>query len=133
MNPFPTTSKPTFSKDKSGVVVELSMFLRKTKQTWVNTFSDFAQFLYNEIMKLAAPFSRCDIVADRYFEGSLKDGMRGDRNKQTGIVITFDDNTPIPSHFENKFLSNAVNKTKLNEYLVKKSSVSIKVTSRSSV
>ena len=57
MNPFSTTSKPTFDKNKSGVVIELSMLFRKTKPTWVHTFSDFAKFLYNEIMKLAAPFS----------------------------------------------------------------------------
>ena len=119
MNPFSTTSKPTFVKNKSGVVIELSMLFRKTKPTWVHTFSDFAKFLYNEIMKLAAPFSRCDVIADRYFKGSLKDGVRADRSKETGIVITFDDNTPMPSNFQTKFLSNTVKKTNLNEYLAK--------------
>ena len=119
MNPFSTTSRPNFVRDKSGVVIELSMFFRKTKPTWVHTFSDFAKFLYNEIMKLAAPFSRCDVIADRYFKGSLKDGVKAGHNKETGIVIPYNDETPIPSNFQMKFLSNKVNKRNLNEYLAK--------------
>ena len=50
---------------------------------------------------------------DQYFEGCLKEGTREDRVFRTGIIVTFDDCSEIPSKFISKFLSNVTNKTKL--------------------
>ena len=65
-------------------------------------------------------FNRCDVITDRYFEGSLKERTRGDRGSGTGQIITFDDCSEIPPNFISKFLSNVTNKTNLNKYLANK-------------
>ena len=54
-----------FPETKCGIVVELSMFFRKKRPTWVLSFSDFAKFLYCYIMDLSKQFRRCDVVIDR--------------------------------------------------------------------
>ena len=71
-------------------------------------------------MEISSSFKRCDVIADRYFEGSLKERTREDRGSAKGLVITFDDSTNIPSNFVSKFLSNITNKINLNNYLEKK-------------
>ena len=79
-------TKPIFEgKTKCGIVVELSLFLRKKRPTWVFKFHDLAKFLYDEIMDLSKFFQRCDIVIDRYFEDSLKEGVREERG--SGLVF----------------------------------------------
>ena len=70
-------------------------------------------------MKSAESFHRCDIVTDQYFNRSLKEGVRDSRGSE-GIVILFNDQTPLPSKFESNFLTNGTNKTNLNEYLAQK-------------
>ena len=108
------------SHEASACVVELSMLLRKTMPSWVQTFGDFSYFLYEEIMDISKSFQRCDVIADRYFEGSLKEGTRNDRGSGKGLVIAFDDSTNIPSNFLSKFLTNNTNKINLNKYLAHK-------------
>ena len=71
-------------------------------------------------MDISSLFNRCDVITDRYFEGSLKERTREDRGSGTGQIITFDDCSEIPPNFISKFLSNVTNKTNLNKYLVNK-------------
>ena len=59
------------------------------------TFKDLAKALYDRIMVLAKGYQRCDVVADRYFQQSLKGGLRDDR--RSGIRIIFDENTVVPN------------------------------------
>ena len=70
-------------------------------------------------MKTAESFHRCDIVTDQYFSGSLKEGVRDNRGS-AGVILPFNDQTPLPSKFESNFLTNGTNKTNLNEYLAQK-------------
>ena len=72
--------------DASGCMIELSMFLRKKQPSWVQTFADFSKCLYNEIVDISSLFNRCDFIANRYFEGSLKEATREDRGSGTGIL-----------------------------------------------
>ena len=44
--------------------------------SWVKSFEDYARFLYHIILKSGEPYSRFDIVTDRYFSGSLKEGVQ---------------------------------------------------------
>ena len=104
----------------SGCVIELSMLLRKNLPAWVHTFADYSKFLYDQIMDISSSFKRCDVVIDQYFDNSLKEGTRKGRGSDKGLVIKFDDMTHIPSNFLSKFLTNSINKTNLNEFLVKK-------------
>ena len=62
---FCTISKPSFHLTKSGIVIELSMLLRKKRVSWVKSFEDYARFLYHVILKSAESYSRFDIVTDR--------------------------------------------------------------------
>jgi hypothetical protein len=70
VNPFSIASIQTvFPYSKFSIVVELSMFFRKKRPTWVISFSDFAKFLYGDIMDLSKQFHRCDVIINRYFVG----------------------------------------------------------------
>ena len=111
-----TIPKPSFHLMRSGIVIELSMLVRKKRLSWVKSFEDYARFLYHVILKLAEPYSRFDIVTDRYFSESLKEGFWDSRGSD-GLIFSFNDSTAVPANFETDFLTNVTNKTNLNEYL----------------
>ena len=71
-------------------------------------------------MDISSLFNTCDVITDRYFEGSLKEGTREDRGSGTGVIVTFDDSSEIPSNFISRLLSYVANKTNLNKYLANK-------------
>ena len=100
---------------KRGIVIEFSMFLRKKRLSWVKSFED----LYHVILKLTEPYRRFDIVINRYFSESLKEGV-WDNRASDGLIFPFNDCTAFPSNFETDFLTNVTNKTNLNEYLAQK-------------
>ena len=112
-----TSDTRKIQPDISGCVIELSMLLRKKQPSCVQTFGDFFKFLYKEIMGISSLF---DVITDRYFEERLKEGIREDRGSGTGLIVTFDDCSEIPSNFISKFISNVTNKTNLNKYLANK-------------
>ena len=66
-------------------------------------------------MSHATGYERCDIIADRYFEGSLKEGTRNKRGND-GSTLKFIGDNQFPSDFKD-FLSNSQNKDKLSEFL----------------
>ena len=101
-------------------MIELSMFFQKKQPSWIQTFADFSKCLYNEIMVTSSLFNRYNVITDRYFEGSLKEGTREDCGPGTGLIITFDDYSEIPPNLISKFLSNVTNKANLNNYLSNK-------------
>ena len=79
-----TTDTRKIQSDKKGCVIELFLLLRKKQPSWLQTFADFSKFLYDEIMDISSLFNRCDVIKDRYFEGSLKEGTREDHGSGTG-------------------------------------------------
>ena len=83
---------------KSALVIEMSPVIRaKSISLGIECFSDFAVIIYNHIMKLSHGYDRVDLVFDRYFEDSLKEGTRNERG--TGSMFVFEsDNTPIPNN-----------------------------------
>ena len=99
---------------KNGIVIELSMILCKKKVSWVKSFEDSGRFLYHVILKSAEPYNRFDIVTDRYFSETLKEGVR-DNKVSNGLIFTFSDSTAFPTNIETDFLTNVTNKTNLNE------------------
>ena len=111
---FCTISKPSFHLMKNGIVIELSMILCKKKVSWVKSFEDSARFLYHVILKSAERYNRFDIVTDRYFSETLKEGVR-DNKVSNGLIFTFSDSTAFPTNIETDFLTNVTNKTNLNE------------------
>ena len=116
---FRTISKSSFHLTKSGIVIELSMLLRKKRVSWVKSFEDYARFIYHAILKSAEPYRIFDIVTDRYFSESLKQGFRHNRGSD-GLIFPFNYSTPFPANFETDFLTNITNEINLNEYLTQK-------------
>ena len=114
---FRTISKPSFLLTKFVIVIELSMLLRKKRVSWVKSLEDYARFLSHVILKLAEPYSRFDILTDRYFLKSLKEGLRENRSSDD---LFFNDSTAFPASFETDFLTNVKYKTNLSEYLPQK-------------
>ena len=56
-------------------MTELSMLLRRKRVSCMKRFRDYVRFLYHVIIKSVEPHSRFDIVTDRYFSESLKEGV----------------------------------------------------------
>ena len=81
-------------------------------------FSDLGIVLYYEIIRLGFDYNRIDIVIDRYFDDSLKEGTR--KSRGTGKILMFDDDTDIPQDMIDNFLRNNQNKNNINEFLSKK-------------
>ena len=69
----------------------------------MKSFEDYARFLYHVILKSAEPYSTFDIVTDRYFSESLKEGVQDNRGSD-GLIFPFNDSTSIPANFETDFL-----------------------------
>ena len=71
-------------------------------------------------MNLGVEFKaeKIDIVADRYFENSLKGGTRKDRG--TGSRFVFNDETKFPNDFIDNFSKYGKNKDDINKYLAQK-------------
>ena len=114
---FTTTSVKT-RESKYGIVIELSPIIQSKQVNNCSTFDDFARVVYNHIVFLSRGYDRCDVVADRYFTGSLKEGTRKKRG-DTGSTMQFTGETRFPSSFSD-FLSNSENKNNLGQFLARK-------------
>ena len=65
-------------------------------------------------MKLTAPFSQCDLIADRYFKGSLlKEGLKADCNTETENALYFASIKAVPLIAERHFQGYRSKKTYL--------------------
>ena len=99
------------------MICDLSVFIKSRYFDNNKLFSDFANSLYNRIVKDSSGYLRCDIVADRYFKGSLKEAIRNKRGY--GSRKIFNDMTEMPQDFK-EFLGNSENKNSLTKYLAEK-------------
>ena len=100
---------------KNAIVIELSAII-KAKAKSCSTFNGFAEEVYAIIMFLVKVYERCDVVTDRYFAGSVKEGFREKRGS-SGSKLIFNGLTPFPSQFGEDFLNNSENKEALNIFL----------------
>ena len=69
-------------------------------------------------MLMSKNYERCEIVADGYFEGSLKEGTRNSRGVG-GSKLIFNGESLMPKDFSSN-LANSENKENLNIFLAKK-------------
>ena len=69
-------------------------------------------------MLMSKNYERCEIVADRYFERSLKEGTRNNRGAGDSKLI-FNGESSMPKDFSSNFLANKENKENLNIFLAK--------------
>ena len=66
-------------------------------------------------MSIGKDFSRCNIVCDRYFKESLKEGVR--KVCGSGTKVNFNESSMFPSKFSDDFLKDSENKENLNLFL----------------
>ena len=89
-------------------------------QQTFRTFKQFASNVYKHIMSLGVEFKaeRIDIVADQFFESSLKSCTRKDR--RTGSRFVLNDETKFPNNIIDNFSKYSKNNDDLNKYLPQK-------------
>ena len=69
------------------------------------TFDDFARYIYGMIMLMSKNYERCEIEADRYFEGSLKEETRNNREAR-GSKLIFNGTSLMAKDFSGNILAN---------------------------
>ena len=69
-------------------------------------------------MYWTSEYRRCHIVANRYFSGSLKEGLRVQR-RIAGSRLLFTGDREFSGEFANNFFKNNENKEQLNLFLAK--------------
>ena len=80
-------------------------------------FQEFGDKLYQHIVSFGKGYGRIDIVSDRYFTESLKEGVRKARG--SGTKINIDAYSKLPAKFADDFLKHSDNKDQLNLFLGK--------------
>ena len=88
---------------KNAIVIELSAIIKAKAKSLCSTFNGFAEEVYASIMFLAKGYERWDVVTDRYFAGSLKEGFREKRGS-SGSKLILNGLTPFPSQFGGRLL-----------------------------
>ena len=111
---------PYDQEGRFAMLVEMSPVIKvkafATHNGSLTNFCEFAVLVYDEVMKYASNYDRIDLVFDRYFEKSVKEGTRSGRGE--GSQYLFEgDSTRIPPKIAESFLKNNQSKNKLNEYL----------------
>ena len=106
-------------ENHNAIIFDLSAIVRSKSKSNCLAFDDFANYIYRIIMLMSKNYQRCEIVADRYFEGSLKEGTRNNRGAR-GSKLIFNGESLMPKDFSSNFLANSENKENLNIFLAKK-------------
>ena len=109
---------PKIVKDDSGLIIDLSGIINAKADMICSTFQDFADKLYRHIVSLGKNYARIDIVCDRYFGDSLKEGVR--KGRGSGTKINFDGHSKFPAKFADDFLKYSENKEQLNLFLAQR-------------
>ena len=111
-----TVTIPQFTEViPSAIIIELSAVVQIKASCDAETFHEFSLIIYHYILELSTDFSRIGIVADQYFQDSLKEGTR--KGRGSGTRKSFDDDTKFPMNMREDFLRNCENKEDLNRYL----------------
>ena len=115
-----STEKPNLNpENRNAIIFDFSAIVRSKSKSNCLTFDDFANYIYRIIMLMSKNYQRCEIVADRCFEGSLKEGTRNNRGAR-GSKLIFNGESLMPKDFSSNFLANSENKENLNIFLAKK-------------
>ena len=80
----------------------------------VDCFSDLGVVIFYHVESLTFSFHRTDLGFDQYFEQSLKENTRKDR--EMGSRFVFTGNTKLPNKLAEDFLMNSTDKNYFNEF-----------------
>ena len=104
----------------AAIIIELSLLVQTHNLTNCRIFHGLALALYSRISKIAAGCIRVDVIINRYFKNSLKEGTRGDRGNEGTTFGDINDHDEIPSNFQKDFVRNSLNKDTLYKYLAER-------------
>lgn len=79
--------------------IELYPSVKTHDLTNCGTFLDLTLALYSRISKIAARCIRIDVVTDRYFNHSLKEGTPGARGNDGKTFGDINNHVEIPTNF----------------------------------
>ena len=85
----------------SAIILKISPIIRTkcfSLPDNISCFNDLAVVLYYEITELGSGYERVNVVLDRYFNQSLKEGARNSRG--TGAKSRITELSEIPKSFE---------------------------------
>ena len=94
-------------------------------QQTVELFLHLTLALNSRIAKIAGGCIRVDVITDRYFNNSLKEGTQGARGNEETTFGDISDHDEIPSNFQKDFIGNSFNKDTLYQYLAESSMIFI--------
>ena len=94
-------------------------------QQTVELFLHLTLALNSRIAKIAGGCIRVDVITDRYFNNSLKEGTQGARGNEETTFGDISDHDEIPSNFQKDFIGNSFNKDTLYQYLAESSKIFI--------
>ena len=105
------------------IVIDLSVIIRSQAPlpSSGSTFDDFSLLVIDRIINMAESFDAqgIDIVTDQYTELSIKSPTGLGRESQSfGQQILFDGETQVPNDVCQSFLTDEMNKTRLNEFII---------------
>ena len=115
-----TTCDMLLTGPSAAIIIELSPSVQTHDLTNCRIFLDLALALYSRISKIAAGCIRVDVITDRYFNNSLKEGTRGARDNEGTTFGGISNHDKIPSNFQKDFIRNSLNKDTLYQYLAKR-------------
>ena len=99
-------AEPSISgSSNNAILFELSAFIRVKTNSNCKNFNEFALLLYHHFSKPSEGGNRCEIISDRYFDGSLEEGTRKKRGEEASRLI-FNGETLIPKDFSEHLLRN---------------------------
>ena len=105
------------SSPKSALVIDMAHIIHAKSFADIETFGDFALAVYFTLERLGEDYDRWDLVFDQYKNNSLKAATRKQRG--SGSLYKFTEDTPLPKKMQETFLKNAENKNELNLFLAK--------------
>ena len=89
-------------------------------QQTVELFLHLTLALNSRISKIVGGCIRVDVITDRYFNNSLKEGTRGARGNEGTTFKDISDHGKIPANFQKVLIRNSLNKDTLYQYIAER-------------
>ena len=110
----------------AAIIIELSPLVQARDPTNCRAVSSFdISFILKNIKNSRGGGIRVDVITNRYFNNSLKEGTQGARGNEETTFGDISDHDEIPSNFQKDFIGNSFNKDTLYQYLAESSLIFI--------
>ena len=121
-----TTCDMLLTGPSAAIIIELSPLVQARDPTNCRAVSSFdISFILKNIKNSRGGGIRVDVITNRYFNNSLKEGTQGARGNEETTFGDISDHDEIPSNFQKDFIGNSFNKDTLYQYLAESSMIFI--------